>query len=312
MPAVTRCRRACTEQALIDGVCKLCGNQRARRLFTKNDMELVRCTCCGLVYVLNPPPRDAIEQLYSFASGYHTVFRSGSSAESLAHAARAADFLTIVGRYSRPGRILDIGCSVGFFLECARAEGWTTFGVEISNDAAELARRRGLDVFTGTLEEAGLPRARFDVVTMWDVLEHVEDPIATIATAAYVLKPRGLLVISTPNIDGLFPRLSYRAARWTGRWPHPEPPNHLFEFSKASIRRLFKQSSLTPIQILDRRIPLSYTFGDWRLLLREPKRLAYAAVFAPIALVAPLARAGDDMIVITRKEIVGDATAEPT
>ena len=303
MLRVTTRRRARSQQALCDGLCKLCGSRRAQHLHTKNDVELVRCTSCGLVYVWNPPTRDAIERLYSFASGYHTAFRSGNSAESRAHAARAADFLRIVGRYSRPGKILDVGCSVGFFLERARAEGWSTFGVEISNDTAELARERGLDVFTGTLEEAGLRPGSFDVVTMWDVLEHVEDPVATIAMAAEVLKEEGLLALSTPNIGGLFPRLSYRAARWTGRWPHPEPPSHLFQFSKTTISRLLSQSGLAPIQILDRRIPLSYTFGDRSLLLREPARLAYAAVFAPVALVAPLARAGDDMLVIARKRI---------
>jgi SAM-dependent methyltransferase len=287
---------------LLNGLCKLCGSRQAYHVYTKNDAELVRCTSCGLVYVLNAPTRDAIERQYSFASGYHIVFQSDDSAEARAHAARAADFLRIVERYSRPGNVLDVGCSVGFFLEGARAEGWTTFGVEISNDTAELARRRGLDVFTGTLEQAGFRPGSFDVVTMWDVVEHLEDPVATISIAAEVLKERGLLALSTPNIGGIFPRLSYGASRWTGRWPHPEPPSHLFQFSKATMRRLLKQCGLVPIRILDRRIPLSYTFGDRSLLLREPKRLAYAAVFAPVALLAPLARGGDDMVVIARKK----------
>jgi 2-polyprenyl-3-methyl-5-hydroxy-6-metoxy-1,4-benzoquinol methylase len=137
---------------------------------------------------------------------------------------------------------------------------------------------------------------------MWDVLEHVADPAATVRSAAEVLKEDGLLALSTPNIGGIFPRLSFRAARWVGRWPHPEPPHHLFQFSKATVSRLLAQGGVTPIQIIDRRAPLSYTFGDRSLLLREPKRLAYAAVFAPIVIVAPLVRAGDDMVVIARKE----------
>jgi 2-polyprenyl-3-methyl-5-hydroxy-6-metoxy-1,4-benzoquinol methylase len=301
MLAVTRRRRARSEQALLDCLCNLCASRTAQRLYTKNGVDLIRCTSCGLVYVWNPPTRDEIERLYTFASEYHTVFRSERSAESRAHATRAADFLRIVGRYSRPGTILDVGCSVGFFLARARAEGWTTFGVEISNDTAELARGRGLDVFTGTLEHAGFRPESFDVVTMWDVIEHVEDPVATVAIAAEVLKEQGLLALSTPNIGGIFPRLSYRAARWVGRWPHPEPPHHLFQFSKSTVSRLLKQGGLMPIQIIDRRAPLSYTFGDRSLLVREPKRLAYAAVFAPVVLVAPFAHGGDDMIVIARK-----------
>jgi 2-polyprenyl-3-methyl-5-hydroxy-6-metoxy-1,4-benzoquinol methylase len=302
MLAVTRSRRACSQQTLRDGLCNLCSSHTAQHLYTKNGVELVRCTSCGLVYVLDPPVAAAIQRLYTFASGYHTVFRSESSAASTAHAERAADFLRIVGRYSRPGKILDVGCSVGFFLARARAEGWTTFGVEISNDTAALARGRGLDVFTGSLEQAGFRSESFDVITMWDVLEHVQDPVATVAIAAEVLKRDGLLALSTPNIGGIFPRLSYRAARWVGRWPHPEPPHHLFQFSKSTVCRLLKQGGLTPIRIIDRRAPLSYTFGDLSLLLREPKRLAYAAVFAPIVLVAPLARSGDDIVVIARKK----------
>jgi 2-polyprenyl-3-methyl-5-hydroxy-6-metoxy-1,4-benzoquinol methylase len=302
MVAVTTSKRARGDLALLDGECKLCASRTAQRLYTKNGVELVRCTSCGLVYVWHPPTPDEIERLYTFASGYHTVFCSESSAESRASAARAADFLRIVGRHSRTGKILDVGCSVGFFLARARAEGWTTFGVEISNDTAELARGRGLNVFTGTLEQAGFGPESFDVVTMWDVLEHVQDPVATVAIAAEVLKEEGLVALSTPNIGGTFPRLSYRAARWVGRWPHPEPPHHLFQFSKSTVSRLLTQGGLTPIEIIDRRAPLSYTFGDRSLLLREPMRLAYAAVFAPVALIGPLVRAGDDMVVIARKK----------
>jgi 2-polyprenyl-3-methyl-5-hydroxy-6-metoxy-1,4-benzoquinol methylase len=302
MVAVTGRRRARSEHALVDGLCNVCSGRTAQHLYTKNGVELVRCTSCELVYVWNPPTPDAIERLYTFASGYHTVFRSETSAASRAHAARAAEFLRIVGRYSPPGKILDVGCSVGFFLARAHAEGWTTVGVELSNDTAELARGRGLNVFTGTLEQARFPPESFDVVTMWDVLEHVGDPVATVAIAADILKKEGLLALSTPNIGGIFPRLSYRAARWTGHWPHPEPPHHLFQFSKSTVSRLLRQGGLTPIQMIDRRAPLSYTFGDRSLLLRQPKRLAYAAVLAPIAFLAPLARGGDDMVVIARKK----------
>jgi SAM-dependent methyltransferase len=301
MAAVTRARGRIRRSVRVDAVCRLCLCVDAEHVYTKNGFDLVRCSSCGLVYVHNPPTQEEIERLYVFASGYHTAFRSCGSPESRAHAGRAAQFLRIVRRHSRPGRILDVGCSVGFFLELAQGEGWTGLGVEMSNDTATLARERGLDVLTGTLEQAGLPPQSFDVLTMWDLVEHVKDPIATVAVAASVLKEDGLLVLSTPNVAGLFPRLSYRAARWTGRWPHPEPPAHLFQFSKTTITRLLRQNGLLPVEIVDRRIPLAYTFGDPSMLLRDPKRLAYAAVFAPLAFVASLVGAGDDMVVVARK-----------
>lgn len=301
MAAVSRARSRIGRHSPLDAFCRLCLGEGAEHVYTKSGFDLVRCTSCGLVYVRNPPTQEEIEQLYTFASGYHTAFRSFSSPESRTHAARAEQFLRIVRRHSRPGRILDVGCSVGFFLELARAEGWTALGVEMSNDTAQLARERGLDVLTGTLEQASLPSQSFDVVTMWDLLEHVKDPVGTVAIAAEVLKENGLLTLSTPNVAGLFPRLSYRVARWTGHWPHPEPPAHLFQFSKKTIKRLLRQNGLLPIEILDRRIPLAYTFGPRSTLLRNPKRLAYAAVFAPLAFVAPFVGAGDDMLVVARK-----------
>jgi 2-polyprenyl-3-methyl-5-hydroxy-6-metoxy-1,4-benzoquinol methylase len=301
MPVRTRAARASRQQALLEVCCKLCGTRRAQHVYTKNGFELVRCNSCGLVYVRNPPTHSEIQREYSFASGYHTVFQSEASAESRAHAARAAEFLRIVRRYSQPGRLLDVGCTVGLFVGRSREEGWAASGVELSDDTAAIARARGLDVLTGTIEQAGFSPESFDVVTMWDVVEHLEEPVATVATVAEVLKEGGVLVLSTPNVAGLFPRLSYRAARWVGRWPHPEPPAHLFQFSKATISRLLEQSGLRVIEILDRRSPLGYTFGGLSLLLREPKRLAYTAVFAPVAVAAPLLHRGDDMVVVARK-----------
>jgi SAM-dependent methyltransferase len=262
------------------------------------------------VYVLDPPARDELGLLYSFASGYHAELADDGSPESRLHRARAAASLEIVRRHHGPGRLLDVGCSAGFFLACALAAGWEAQGVELSDDAAELARRRGLDVVTGTIELAELAPRSFDVVTMWDVLEHVEDPLATLRQAAELLGDGGLLFVSTPNVDGLFPRFSYRLARLAGRWPHPEPPRHLFQFSKATLGRFLREAGFETIETIDRRIPLGYTFGRLRDLLRAPGELAYATAFAPLAVVGPLLHAGDEMVVVAR--IRRDAATRPS
>src|SRR5690349_22293158 len=136
-------------------------------------------------------------------------------------------------RHQRSGRLLDVGCSAGFFLKVARDRGFDVHGLEIPADTAALARERyDVDVQVGTLDDAHFEPGSFDVVTMWDVIEHVRDPVGAMSTVARLLKPGGIAALMTPNVEGLFPRLSYRVADRVGFWPHPEPPAHLFQFGK--------------------------------------------------------------------------------
>ena len=143
-------------------------------------------------------------------------------------------------RYAAPGRLLDIGCSAGFFLDEARRAGWSVSGLEKSADTAALARAlHDVDVTVGTLgQDDSLPSASFDVVTLWDVIEHVPEPLATLRRAHNLLSRDGVIAIQTPNIGGLFPRMSYLVARRLDYWPHPEPPGHLFQFSTRTLDRL--------------------------------------------------------------------------
>jgi SAM-dependent methyltransferase len=282
-------------------LCALCGGDRALPLYEKRGFVLVRCSSCGLVFVRDPPLPEQLAHLYSFAAGYHAAFASERSRESRRYRRQARELLRIVGRHAPPGRALDVGCSAGFFLEAARDDGWEPTGVELSPDTARLARRKGLDVLIGTLEQAELEQGSFDLVTMWDVVEHVPDPLPTASAAAALLKEGGLLALSTPNVNGVFPRLSFRASEWTRRWPHPEPPRHLFQFSRATIRLLLDRAGFDVVEEIDRRIPLAYTFGSPLRLLVSPLDLVYAAVFAPVAFAGPLIGSGDDLVVVARK-----------
>jgi len=107
------------------------------------------------------------------------------------------------------GKILDIGAGTGVFLKVARDRGWNVAGVEISQFAADIARKKfNIGLFRGELEDASFKRKSFDVVTAWDLIEHVENPRGTVTKAMELLKPGGYLVLQTTTTDSLLFRIA--------------------------------------------------------------------------------------------------------
>jgi ubiquinone/menaquinone biosynthesis C-methylase UbiE len=130
--------------------------------------------------------------------------------------------------------LLDVGAYTGVFVEIAAQHGWDAWGVEPSRWAVEQARARGLQIVQGTLETADLPEAHFDVVTMWDVIEHLTDPREALQRARRLLKPNGLLVVHTIDIESLFARLM------GPRWPWLMEM-HLYYFSRRTLQTMLEK-----------------------------------------------------------------------
>lgn len=149
----------------------------------------------------------------------------------------------VLGDLSGPRRLLDVGCGTGCFLDVGRAAGWSVEGVEVSPWAADRAAQRGLRVACTPIEQVGeLPR-KFDVVTLWDVIEHLSDPLRALRSLAGVLEPRGLLVLSTGDITALCGRLS------GARWHLFNLPEHLFFFSPLALRRLLARAGMRVVAV---------------------------------------------------------------
>lgn len=282
--------------------CNQCEGRASRLLFVKQGYRLVECASCGLAYIDNPPTAEALARHYSAAAGYHDALRDPTSRAYAEMAAVATQHLKVVTRSATHGRLLDVGCSTGLFLDQARAAGFDVRGVEFSAASADFARERfGVEVATGALADVALARESFDIVTMFDVIEHVPDPSADMRTAYNLLKPGGLFVVSTPDIDGLFPRASLLVARLIDHWPHAEPPSHLFQFSKKTLAAMLRKTGFEPGAVTDTHMPLAYSFGSAATLARAPKMLAYATVFAPLARLGPLVGNGDWFYMVARK-----------
>jgi SAM-dependent methyltransferase len=136
-----------------------------------------------------------------------------------------------IERYQRSGRLLDVGCATGNFLhEVRRRGGWEVVGVEPNRDAAAFAMRWfGHQVSVGTLADAAFPPASFDVITMWNVFEHLHNPWSGLQRVRDLLRDGGLFVFSIPNVEGLDARVF--GPFWLG-W---DLPRHLYLFPKESL-----------------------------------------------------------------------------
>lgn len=281
--------------------CLNCGSRERDEVFVKEGYQLVRCRDCKLVYVSNPPTPEALARFYSFAGDYHTEFVTSKRLRE-EFLERGRLYLRYLSRFAGTGRLLDVGCSAGFFMNVAQDHGWSVTGLEFSPDTSALGRHLyDLDIQSGTLTDHSLPEGTFDAVTLWDVVEHLPDPLPAMESAFRLLAPGGYIGLSTPNIDGLYPRLSYGPGKLLNHWTHVEPPGHLCQFSTRTLASLLKRAGFEIVRADTRRIPLDYSFGSFRDLLHMPKRLAYAALFAPVSLIGPWIGMGDEVVMIARK-----------
>ena len=230
----------------IDPACALCGGRERRELRRDGEHTLVRCAACGLVYVT--PRRDAralIDEVYDAS-----YWRSPAARER-GYGDYAADeplyLSTFRRRYSRlaaqlprGGRALDVGCAAGFAMRVLEERGFEVFGVEPSRSIREVALRHFAPdrIHAGTLEDAPFGPASFDLIAMWDVLEHLPDPLAALRRARELLAPSGRLVIETQNVEALAARVLSR------RWTHFKHDEHLVHFSRATLRLALERSGL--------------------------------------------------------------------
>ena len=216
--------------------CLVCGGERSRIYVRKFGLDLVKCRDCGLVYA-NPRLGDSelLERYESplFFDDYLRNFRAdpnGFDPDFVRRHFRI--FLEVVGNYFAPKKkLLDVGCGAGFFVKAAEEAGWVAWGVEISLLASEYARKVvRTNVRTARLEDAGFAPDSFDLVTMLDLVEHLPDPVETIALAHRVLKPGGVLIVATPDLRSLSRMFLGR------RWAALSPAEHLANYDARTLR----------------------------------------------------------------------------
>jgi 2-polyprenyl-3-methyl-5-hydroxy-6-metoxy-1,4-benzoquinol methylase len=133
-----------------------------------------------------------------------------------------------------PGRLLELGCGSGTYLDAMARKGWRVEGIDVSPDAVERARQRGHRARVGRLESIADPEGRFDLVVGWMVLEHLHDPVRALRRWADWTTPEGTLALSVP--DAASCEFRFFGSRWYGL----HLPNHLYHFTRESVTRLLE------------------------------------------------------------------------
>jgi SAM-dependent methyltransferase len=261
---------------------------------------IVRCPRCGLAFQDPQPSEVELERSYYHDPEFSRLLMGPLREFTLR---RAREKLALLGPTGavRPGaRLLDVGSSSGAWLEVAHAEGMAATGVELGETTGRAALDRGLDVRVGTLGDCFPDGSgeRFDLITFWDVLEHLRDPRLELLAAARLLAPGGLVAATFPNLDGWYPRTTYRLlGRHLGVWEYPELPVHLYDFDPRTARRLLERCGFA-VQAM-RTFPVPFSFYRSTSLSRGalgggPRALVLRAVFEALRLaVYPVARAFD-------------------
>lgn len=243
---------------MVNNNCNLCGSADSRFLFTKNQYPIVRCRECGLTYAI-PDENICFQDYYN--EGY---FRGDKTKYGYTDYYSEREYIRYnfnrywkkAKQYINSGRVLDVGCATGLFLECA-GRGWQRYGLDISEYASKIAQ----DTIGPTIErchllEAPWPSEAFDLITMWDVLDHLPNPMENLFKCNRLLRKGGILILNVGDISSFFAKICGK------RWYIMIPPTHLYFFNKRTIMAMLKKAGFKILKIerSGKRVPLKLIF----------------------------------------------------
>jgi len=228
--------------------CPSCGRSENDLYDSLDGWNIVRCRQCGLCYTNPRPTRESLMSFYSldyYKDKRHrrTYFTDGGSLK-IDPVEGAGNVVDVESHVERRGRLLEIGAAMGQFLAIMQHRGWDVRGIELSAEAVEIAKKcRGIEMFCGTLE-GFQTEERFDVICLYQTLEHVPDPAYIIERAYQLLNPGGLLVISVPNVNGFDIKINSKL-----RWLVYDLPRHLSHFSPQVLSERLRAAGFGIVEV---------------------------------------------------------------
>ncbi len=242
--------------------CNLCGSRSIFHLYDLKTYQVLKCKACGLTFLDQETIKEQPEELYD--EEYFTkLHKKWFSAKNNPRLKDFEGWLQQIEKCSQKGRLLDIGCGPGFFLNLAKQSGWDVQGVDISKYAAKHAKDKfNIDVKVGRIENLNLKEKDFDVITLFDFIEHAQNPDVVFSKAYSLLKKRGILFITTDNQESLIVRLAnliYRITNGVVYQPAKKthPIHHFTLFSEKTIKKYLKKHNFKVAEITKRETPIA-------------------------------------------------------
>jgi len=206
--------------------CTVCGGTRLRPMSGYERFHLGQCARCGFVFALAIPTLEELERHYQgygrndylsplTIAAYHKVLDSFEP-------------------YRKTNRLIDVGCGIGYFLEVAKERGWEVHGTEFTDKAVEICTAKGISMRKGPLDPANYPEGSFDVITSFEVIEHINNPREELSYFNTLLRKGGLVYLTTPNFNSL-ERLYLK-----DRYNVIAYPEHLSYYTPSTLTRVFK------------------------------------------------------------------------
>lgn len=222
--------------------CTICESRHIEIKFNITaERQVLSCLDCGVEFLFPQPGDHDLKKLYS--ENYYLAWGIiGNGENESTKKMKGATFqlrLALIGEYIRSGKILDVGCATGYFLEAAKEKGFEVYGVEFSGFSSGIAKKKfgENNVFYGTLEQCDFTDKMFEVIAMSDLIEHVRIPQQTLLKAATLLKDDGVIMIMTPDTKTLSNKFMGK------KWTHYKL-EHFFYFNRIAMNSLAEKCGL--------------------------------------------------------------------
>ena len=211
--------------------CLICNSKNLESLPGYKATHLSKCGACSFVFAQAIPSMEELEKHYE---GY-----SRNDYLSPVTIKRYNELLDQMEPFRKTNKLLDVGCGIGYFLEVAKERGWEVYGTEFTDEAVTICTDKGIHIQKGILDPNNYDSASFDVITSFEVIEHINNPIEELENFNSLLRKGGLVYITTPNFNSL---LRYRLKEAYNVITYPE---HLSYYTPRTLKRAFKQSGFT-------------------------------------------------------------------
>jgi len=204
--------------------------------------DIVKCSQCGMIYNNPQPSSQELVDIYKEVEDPLYLEESEARVRTFKHSLEQIHRIV-----SPPGRLLDIGCYTGVFIETAATAGWNVEGVELSAWAAKIAKEKNIGpIHNMSMDRLDIPPESFQVITLWDVIEHLAQPSEMLTSIHRLLKPGGILAISTHMVDSLAVRILGK------RYPF-FMDMHVVHFSRKTTRRILEDNGYEVVSIKSHR-----------------------------------------------------------